>query len=227
MSAEREIEARLAEEGVDPELAERLAAYGALLLEATRTVNLTAARTVTALIPHLLDALTLRPFVRGPIVDIGAGGGLPGIPLALATGESVTLIEAVAKKADFLERAVARLGIDGHVRNGRAESLAHEPALRGRFLAATARAVGAAPTVAELTLPFLARGGLALLQRGAMDARERTAVADAAAMLGGALVDEQRLEGDRRVVILEKRDETPAKFPRRNGVPAKHPLCYD
>jgi 16S rRNA (guanine527-N7)-methyltransferase len=227
LSAERALEARLAAEGVDPELAGRLAAYGALLLEATRTVNLTAARSATALVPHLLDALTLRPFVRGPIVDVGAGGGLPGIPLALASGQSVTLIEAVAKKAEFLERAVASLGLDGGVRNGRAEALAHEPSLRGRFLAATARAVGAAPTVAELTLPFLAPRGVALLQRGAMDARERTAVVDAALMLGGTLIEERQLDGERRILILEKQADTPSKYPRRTGVPAKRPLCYD
>jgi len=214
-------------EGVAADLAERLATYGVLLLEATRRVNLTAARTAEALVPHLLDALTLAPFVRGALVDVGAGGGLPGIPLALATAQRVTLVEAVAKKADFLENALTRLGLDGVVRAGRAEVLAHDPALRGTFLTATARAVGSASTVAELTLPFLAPGGVALLQRGAMDERERAAVADAAEMLGGALVEERRLTGERRIVIIEKRGETPGRFPRRTGVPTKRPLCYD
>lgn len=226
MSAEGEIAARLAEEGVDRRLADRLAAYGALLLAATRTVNLTAARTADALVAHLLDALTLVPFVRGTIVDIGSGGGLPGIPLALATGQNVTLVEATVKKAVFLEEALAHLDLGGAVRVGRAESLAHEPGLRGTFLTATARAVGSAPTVAELTLPFLALGGVALLQRGAMDDRERAALADAAPMLGGTLADERRLEGDRRIVFLEKDGETPGRFPRRTGIPDKRPLCY-
>jgi 16S rRNA (guanine527-N7)-methyltransferase len=226
LASERELAARLAEQGVEARVAGRLAAFGALLLEATRTVNLTAARTVGDLVPHLLDALSLAPFVRGALVDVGSGGGLPGIPLALATGVPVTLVEASAKKAQFLSRAVAALGLDGAVSLGRAESLAHDPALRERFQTATARAVGSAPTVAELTLPLLATGGVALLQRGEMDDGERRALAEAAVMLGGELVAEHPLDGKRRIVVVEKRSPTPERFPRRTGVPAKRPLCY-
>jgi 16S rRNA (guanine527-N7)-methyltransferase len=227
LGAEGEIGARLVAAGVVPELAERLARYGSLLLEATRKVNLTAARTPDALVPHLLDALTLVPFVRGALVDVGAGGGLPGIPLALATAQPVTLVESAAKKADFLERVIGQLKLDGSVRAGRAEALAHEAEMRGKFLTATARAVGPASTVAELTVPFLNRGGVALLQRGAIDERERTAVADAAVMLGADLLEEVLIDGERRILVLEKSAETPQRFPRRNGVPAKRPLCYD
>ncbi len=227
LAAEGEIGARLVAEGVAPNLAERLARYGALLLEGTHRVNLTAARTPEALVPHLLDALTLAPFVRGALVDVGAGGGLPGIPLALATAQCLTLIEAIAKKADFLASALVQLSLDGTVRAGRAEALGHDPGLRGTFLTATARAVGSASTVAELTLPFLALGGVALLQRGAMDERERAALADAAEMLGGAIIEERQLGGERRIVVIEKRGETPGRFPRRTGVPTKRPLCYD
>lgn len=215
---------------MDARVAADLARYGALLLEANRSVNLTAARSPEALIPHLLDALTLVPYVTGAAVtgaaiDVGAGGGLPGIPLALATGRSVTLVEAVGKKAAFLEEAVAALGIEGEVHAGRAELLGHDPRLRARFAAATARAVGPASTVAELTVPFLVRGGVALLQRGRLEPDERTAVADAAIMLGAEVVAEHSVDGERRVLVLEKRAETPARFPRRTGVPAKRPLC--
>jgi 16S rRNA (guanine527-N7)-methyltransferase len=217
---------RLAQEGVDAGLARRLGAYGAMLLEATRTVNLTAARTTEALAPHLLDALSLVPFVRGELVDVGSGGGLPGIPLALATGEAATLIEAAGKKADFLRNVLSALGLRGAVHTGRAEMLAHDPGLRERFGSATARAVGTAPTVAELTVPFLVPGGVAVLQRGSMDERERRALADAALMLGGTVSGEHELGPERRIVIVEKQAPTAGRFPRRNGVPAKRPLCY-
>jgi 16S rRNA (guanine527-N7)-methyltransferase len=226
LAVEREVGALLVEAGVDPGLVDRLAAYAAILLEATRTVNLTAARTPQALVPHVLDALSLAPLTRGPLIDVGSGGGLPGIPLALATGVPVTLVEAIGKKAAFLERATALLGLPATVCQGRAEALGHDRALRGRFLTATARAVGPATTVAELTLPFLAIGGWALLQRGAIDERERAAVADAAPVLGGELLEERRLEGERRILIVEKRGPTPQRFPRRIGVPAKRPLCH-
>jgi 16S rRNA (guanine527-N7)-methyltransferase len=80
--------------------------------------------------------------------------------------------------------------------------------------------------VAELTLPLLATGGVALLQRGEMDDGERRALAEAAVMLGGELVAEHPLDGKRRIVVVEKRSPTPERFPRRTGVPAKRPLCY-
>jgi 16S rRNA (guanine527-N7)-methyltransferase len=225
LPVELELAERLVAAGTAPALAERLGAYGALLLAATTRMNLTSARTVEALVPHLLDALTLVPFVRGPLVDIGSGAGLPGVPLGLATGHPVTLIEAVGKKAGFLQETLVALGLAGAVYNGRAETLGQDPALRGRFAAATARAVGSAPTVAELTVPFLAPGGLALLQRGRLETAEREATIDAAPMLGAVFLEERPLEGERRILILEKRTSTPARFPRRIGIPAKRPLC--
>ena len=214
-----------AEFAVPAELAERLARYGTLLLEANRRVNLTAARDPAALAVHLADALTLAGDVDGELIDIGSGGGLPGIPLAIACGVSVTLVESVAKKAAFLSAALAELGLPGSVIAGRAERLGHDPSLRERFRVATARAVSSAPTVAEFTLPFLAVGGRALLQRGVLDARERQAVEDAAPMLGGRFLEERALGGERRIIILEKIGPTPARFPRREGIPEKRPLC--
>jgi 16S rRNA (guanine527-N7)-methyltransferase len=211
--------------GVAAELAERLAAYGAMLLEANRAVNLTGSKDATALVPHLLDALTLQHDVAESLVDVGSGGGLPGIPLALATGAHLVTIEPIAKKAAFLERALRELGIAGMALAQRAEVVARDEQFRERFAFATARAVASAPTVAELTIPFLRLGGRALLQRGALDAAERRAVEDAAPMLGGMLIEERLLDGDRRVLVIEKRTPTGPRFPRRNGVPGKRPLC--
>ncbi len=198
--------------GLEAALAERLAAYGAVLLEANRSVNLTGAKDAAALVPHLVDALTLAGEVTESLIDVGSGGGLPGIPLAIATGVPVTLLEPIAKKASFLRRAVEALGIDATV-------------VADRFAFATARAVSNASTVAELTVPFLRIGGRALLQRAAMDPAERRSIDDAAPILGAVLLEERMVEGDRRVVVLEKRFPTGQRFPRRNGVPEKRPLC--
>lgn len=211
--------------GVEPVLAGRLARYGMLLLEANRRVNLSGAESPEALLPHLIDALTLVPYVRGPLIDIGSGGGLPAIPLALALDVPVTLIESVGKKAAFLRGAAEALDVQAQVIARRAEEAAHEPDLRERFLTGTARAVSTAPTVIELVMPFLAIGGAALLQRGLMDERERNAASDAAPMLGGNVADEVRLGNERRILIVRKEASTPDRFPRRNGVPEKRPLC--
>jgi 16S rRNA (guanine527-N7)-methyltransferase len=221
-----DIAAALVAEGVDRELADRLAVYGALLLEVNRKVNLTGAKDGAALVPHLLDALTLAGDVRETLVDVGSGGGLPGIPLALATGARVVLVEPTAKKAAFLERALRECGLDGEALAERAEVVARDERFRGAFAYATARAVSRAPTVAELTVPFLRVGGRALLQRSVPEARERQALDDAAPMLGARLVEERQLAGDRRIFVLEKFQPTSPRFPRRNGVPEKRPLCY-
>ena len=183
----------------------------------------------SALVPHLLDALSLVPFVEegGSLVDVGSGGGFPGIPLAIASGLSVTLVEPIRKKAEFLREAIAACGVAGEALAERAETVARDPRYRERFDYATARAVSRAPTVAELTLPLLRVGGRALLQRGAVEDRERRALDDAAPVLGGSVVEERIIDGERRVLVVEKRVPSSERFPRRNGVPEKRPLCFD
>lgn len=215
----------LAEAGLAPALSVKLARYGALLLETNRRFNVTGAESAEELLPHLLDSLTLLPYVQAPLLDVGSGGGLPAIPLALASDLGVTMVESTTKKAAFLEAAAASLGIHANVVPERAEVAARHADLREQFACVTARAVSSAPTVVELTLPFLRVGGIALLQRGRLEERERNAVMDAAPMLGGELEREVELEGDRRILVIRKVSPTPQRFPRRTGVPEKRPLC--
>ena len=207
-----------------PAVVARLAMFASAVLGAG--FNLTAARTASAFAEQIADALTLLPFVRGPLVDVGSGAGLPGIPLALAAGISVVLVEAVRKKADFMTAVVGQLDLDAAVVAERAELVGHQPAYRERAMTATARAVGSAPAVLELTLPLVAVGGVVLLPRGELLDAERQAVRDAAPMLGGEFVDEVVTEGRRRILVIEKRAPTPHRFPRRPGIPDKRPLCF-
>lgn len=211
--------------GIEAAVAERLARYGELVLESNRKFNLTGAKTEDEFVGHLLDSLTVVSYVSAPYLDIGSGAGLPAIPVAIAAGIPVTMIETTRKKAQFLQHAMAELGIDGEVHAQRAEVAAHDEMLRERFASATARAVAVAPTVAELLVPFLTVGGVAILQRGTMDARERTALEDASLMLGGAVETERQLDGERRIVLVRKTAATALRFPRRTGVPEKRPLC--
>lgn len=222
-----DLAALLLQATVAPALAARLACYGALLIEANARVNLTGAKSAGELAAHLLDALSVLPHLGETHVDVGSGGGLPGIPIALASTARVTLVEATAKKAAFLRAAIAALALDGQCRvvAARAETAAHDPNLRERFASGTARAVAVAPTVAELVLPFIAPGGCAILQRGTIDAPERRALEDAALVLGGRVETEIALEGERRLLLVRKLSATAPRFPRRTGVPAKRPLC--
>ena len=225
MSDLDDLQALLEAGGVESPLRERIARYGALLLEANQRFNLTGAKSAAELAPHLLDSLTIAPYIRESLVDIGSGGGLPAIPLALATGVPVTMVETTVKKARFLEEMLAAFDLRGEVVAERAEIAAHDERLRGAFMTGTARAVSRASTVAELLLPFLAVGGVAVMQRGTIEARERNALADAALVLGGEVEREELLEGERRIIFVRKLAPTQLRFPRRVGIPEKRPLC--
>lgn len=220
-----ELEALLAAAGVESHLLAPLARYGALVLEANRTVNLTGAKSALDLAPHIVDSLTVVPFVADSLVDVGSGAGLPAIPVAIATGVPITLIESTGKKARFLQRMLETLELAGEVVAERAEIAAHDARLRDAFAYGTARAVSTAPTVAELLLPFIKPGGVAILQRGTMDESERSALSDAALVLSAEIGEERSLDGDRRIVLVHKRSPTPLRFPRRTGIPEKRPLC--
>jgi 16S rRNA (guanine527-N7)-methyltransferase len=213
--------------GVDARLVAPLARYGALVLDANRRFNLTGAKTAADLLPHLLDSLTVVPYLRGPYVDIGSGAGLPAIPAAIASGLGVTMIEATRKKVQFLDDALTSLDLAGEALAERAEVAGHDERLRERFASGTARAVSSAPTVAELLLPLIAPGGLAILQRGIVEPREHVALDDACLMLGATVEAEHELEGERRIILIRKNSPTPNRFPRRTGIPEKRPLCFE
>ena len=207
---------------------ERLDHFGHLLLEWNERVNLTAITTPDEIATkHFLDSLTLllaRPPRAGArLVDVGTGAGFPGIPLAIArTDLRVTLVESVGKKVRFLEAVVAALGL----RNvdpvqARAEELARDPTRRERYDVAVARALPSLATNLELLLPFCAVGGEAVAYKGRIEA-ELPAAGRAASALGGeisAVVPTSSLGlGDelpgRRLVIVAKRNRTPAAYPR-------------
>jgi 16S rRNA (guanine527-N7)-methyltransferase len=162
------------------------------------------------------DALRGVPLVEreaGPLVDVGSGGGTPGIPLAAALpARPVTLLEAERRKCDFLERWAAELPNVGVVW-GRAEEQPLE-----RFGVAVAKALAHPPTAAEWCLPLVREGGAVLLWVGPSPAATR--VAAVAARLAAALE-----ESPPGFLVLRKTGPTPPGFPRRPGMARKRPLA--
>jgi len=160
------------------------------------------------------DALRAVPLVEqfdGPIVDVGSGGGSPGIPLAVALpGREVTLLEAERRKCDFLERWAPP---NARVVWGRAES--QEPEMYG---VALGKALAQPPVAAEWTLPLVRVGGAVVLWLG--PSADLLAVAKVSELLGGGPPEEH--DG---LVVLRKIGPTPAGFPRRVGVAKKRPLA--
>ncbi|HEX9127114.1 MAG TPA: 16S rRNA (guanine(527)-N(7))-methyltransferase RsmG [Methylomirabilota bacterium] len=162
------------------------------------------------------------------LVDVGSGGGLPGLPLKLARpGLAVTLIEADQGKAAFLVRACAALGLrDVAVVAGRAEEVGRDPLYRESFDVAVARALAPMPVLAELCLPLVRVGGRLLAQK--TESEDMAGAARAIEMSGGVLDRVMAApSGARRsgtVVVVNKVRATPPAYPRRSGVPARKPL---
>jgi 16S rRNA (guanine527-N7)-methyltransferase len=227
----------LVAELLPPEFADRSETYVALLLEANRRLNLTRITDPRDIaVFHLLDAVDhvtlLDTTGATSAVDLGSGGGLPGIPLAIARPElRWTLVDSVAKKADALRGFVDALGLTNvSVVTDRAETLGRSPQHRERHDFVAARACAPLPVLAELALPLLAVGGVLLAWKGpltAADAEVRRGRA-ALATLGGRLVDIRpataSVLGGHTFVLIDKVVATPDSYPRRPGEPSRRPL---
>ena len=172
------------------------------------------------LLDHLESAASL--------VDVGSGGGLPGLPLKIARPElAVTLVEADQAKAAFLVQACSRLRLAGvQVVATRAEDAGHDARYRERFDVAVARALAPLPVLVELCLPFVRIGGRLLAQK--TDREEVRDAGRAIETLGGGLPQVMAAPSIARsggtVVVVPKVKATPDAYPRRAGVPARKPL---
>lgn len=179
----------------------------------------------------LLDALEAAAVFASPAIDIGAGGGLPGIPIKIARPDlQLTLLEATAKKASFLRKAVEQLGLSRvSVVSARAEDAGRDPAHRQMYALALARAVAPLPVLVELALPLLRVGGVLASPKGSRAQEEVEAAESALSKCGGEVLSVTTLElpwsgPAPTLVIVRKVAPTPDRYPRRPGIPAKRPL---
>jgi 16S rRNA (guanine527-N7)-methyltransferase len=173
---------------------------------------------------HVDDALTARELIdptSRTLVDVGSGGGSPGIPLAAMLALEATLLEATRPKAAFLRRVTAEIGLDADVVHARSEEYARG-AGRDRFDLAVARALAPPPVAIELCLPLVRAGGRLIVWTGEV---ESSPLAQTAELLAGRLLDVHRVDDDRRLVVVEKLGATPERFPRRPGMAGKRPLA--
>jgi 16S rRNA (guanine527-N7)-methyltransferase len=226
---------------------QRLGTYLELLLEANKTTNLTAIREPDAAwMRHILDSLTLLPALAelpegATVIDVGSGGGLPGMPLAIALPHlRFTLLEATGKKAVFLRTTATTLGLSNvTILCERAEKAAHDRGERtgaGRqgghreaYDAVVARAVGRLVSLAEITVPFAKApsegqaGGEVLLIKG-QQADEEVEESKAALHALKAVHVRTFDTPTGRVIVLGKGAATPKLYPRRDGEPKRSPL---
>jgi 16S rRNA (guanine527-N7)-methyltransferase len=229
-----ELRPRLLAEGIPlpDEATDRLTRLRELVLAANERLNLTRILAEPEFVEkHVLDSLLGLEGAgeEESWVDIGSGGGFPGLAVAIARPRfQVVLVEAARKKASFLEDAARALGLANvQVVAERAEDAARSR--RDAFTRASARAVGSIALCLEYALPFVRPGGEAVLYRGPEDATDEDALARSVApLLGGSepRTREHSLPSGerRRIVFARKISPGPDAFPRRTGAAAKRPL---
>jgi 16S rRNA (guanine527-N7)-methyltransferase len=209
------------------------------LIEWNQRVNLTAITGYEEVqIKHFLDSLTVILALKQPLgkesfrlIDVGTGAGIPGIPLKIILPDiKLVLLEATAKKTDFLHHIKHKLGLDDvEIIVGRAEDVAHKAQYREKFELVLSRAVARLPTLVELTLPFCAVGGSFIAQKKGDIDPEISQGGKAISLLGGNLREVKRVDlteftDSRWLVVIDKVSSTPQQYPRRPGIPAKRPL---
>ncbi|MCL2524427.1 MAG: 16S rRNA (guanine(527)-N(7))-methyltransferase RsmG [Betaproteobacteria bacterium] len=181
---------------------ERLLAFRDLLLKWNKTYNLTALRDPEeAIAYHLLDSLVILPHVgAGPLLDVGSGGGLPGLPLAIARPDlAVTLVDSVQKKASFLQQAAIELGLKNvTVYHARVEEL------RGQYARITSRAFAELQPFVALTRHLLAPGGRWLAMKGVCPDGEIAALAADIAVAAALPLRVPGLDAERHLIILKE-----------------------
>ena len=218
------------------EVRRKMATLYLRLIEENKRYNLTAVvEPARAALLHFCDSVSIAPcFPEGArVLDVGAGGGFPTLPLAIVRPDlRITALDATKKKTVYIEESARILSLSNvSVLTGRAEEISMDPVYRESFDAVTARAVAALPVLAELCLPFLRVGGLFVAPKGRDAMEEATAAKNAYRVLGGCDVHAEELlvrnEDEtlsRVALIARKKLNTPQEYPRPYAKILKRPL---
>lgn len=216
--------------GLPPEAVQAMCRFGQALLEKNRVMNLTAI-TDPAQVGrlHFLDSLTLLDLAdfRGKqVIDVGCGGGFPGVPLKIACPEmELTLLDSLGKRMDWLAQILPGLGVEARCVTARAEEAV--AGCRESYDYAVSRAVARLNVLCELCLPYVQVGGTFLAMKGAAAQAEVEQARGAIRRLGGEvaqLVAFPQVGQEHAVVVIRKIRPTPAQFPRRFAKIKQQPL---
>ncbi|WP_080145873.1 16S rRNA (guanine(527)-N(7))-methyltransferase RsmG [Marinilactibacillus piezotolerans] len=211
--------------------------YLELLQEWNQKINLTAiTEKEEVYLKHFYDSLTAGLYVdfsKGvhSLCDVGSGAGFPSIPLKILYPElKITIVDSLKKRIGFLEVVVEKLGLsDVTLLHDRAETFGQNKVYRATYDFVTARAVARMSVLAELCLPLLKKEGVFIAMKAAHAPEEMKEAEKAIATLGGKFREDFSFElpneaGERHIILIDKKKETPNKYPRKPGTPNKSPL---
>jgi len=218
------------------EIEKKLLLYKDLLKEWNKKINITSIEDDEEIyLKHFIDSLLLlkdRNFNESKkIIDIGTGGGFPGLPLKIVNNNyEVTLLDSLRKRIDFLEEVVKSLNLENvELLHGRAEDYGQKNEYREKFDICVSRAVAPLNILSEYCIPFVKVEGFFAAYKSSDISREIAISDNAIKKLGAKIkeIKEINLPGSdilRKIVIIEKTEPTPVKYPRKAGKPSKDPL---
>ena len=211
------------------ETCKKLCAFGAAMVKQNEVMNLTGITDDPGVArAHLLDSLTVMAcgdLSGRTIIDVGCGAGFPGVPLAVASGAKVTLLDSLGKRMKWLEEILPQLGIEAECITARAEEAV--ATRRESYDFATSRAVARLNILLELTAPYVKVGGYVLAMKGTAAREELAECANAMKKLGLKLEEVKEFpigDTNHAVIILKKMAPTPKQYPRRFAKIKQAPL---
>ncbi len=221
---------------LSPEELDRFDTFTGLLLSWNQKFNITRITEPEEIaVRHYLDSLAPLLFVKpakgASVIDIGTGGGMPGLPLKIVRPDlKLSLLDAVRKRLTFIEAAAGEMGLsDVSVVHSRAEDAGRDRLFRERYDFAVSRAVARLRLLLELCLPFCKVGGTFIAYKGPDVEEELEEAKRALRLLGGEVEAVHKFTlphgGEARTLIfVKKKGKTPAQYPRKAGVPERDPL---
>ncbi len=227
----KQLDIEVREEQID-----QLLIYKDLLLEWNEKMNLTAIKDEKeVIIKHYLDSITCLKVKElkneGKLIDVGTGAGFPGIPLKVFLPKiELNLLDALNKRLTFLKEVCSQLQLDNvQFTHGRAEDFGQNKNHREQYEFVVARAVASLNVLAEYCLPFVKVNGYFICQKGPLLTDELKMADKAIKVLGGEVVEQMDIqlpfsEINHRIVVIKKIKQTPTKYPRKAGTPAKNPI---
>lgn len=208
--------------------------YMNLLIEWNEKINLTAITEPEDIIKkHFVDSITIAPYIKDTnnLIDVGTGAGFPGIPLKILNDSiNITLLDSLNKRLIFLNEVISKLNLNNiKTQHARAEEAGINKEFREKYDIAVSRAVAPLNILVEYLLPFVKVGGNVICMKANSVDEEVKIAQNAIKILGGKVekIEEFILPNTdigRTIIVIKKIKNTPNKYPRKAGTPAKQPI---